>query len=82
MLRSQLPLSYWTGLLQAHGDLGGNCRADGTRTRTPYAGPPPEFWSDELSAVAYNNTMREAAGAEMGCHHAPVLALAQQHRRC
>jgi hypothetical protein len=53
MLMKSSDVAYWRSLHEQYGDLGGNVRFDRARVRTPWGGPPPEFWSSEDTLAAW-----------------------------
>jgi len=60
MLRHNSSLDYWKTLWETYHDLGGNLCPDGMRVRTPWAGPPPEYWSgDQQGEAAMNRYLKQ-----------------------
>jgi hypothetical protein len=52
MLDHNDDLKYWKDLWESFGDMGGNLCPDGMRVRTPWAGPPPNYWSGDADGEA------------------------------
>ena len=51
-------------LQETYGDLGGHCMPNGTRVRTPYAGPPPLYWSSPEPYAAWVSKVGAEAADE------------------
>jgi hypothetical protein len=65
MLMHSNSLDYWEELWDKYGDLGGHCRTNGVRVRTPWAGPPPEYWSDGVKGQAAMERFLKRSPAEV-----------------
>jgi len=53
-LKFNADVTYWRVLYKRYGDFGGNVQPDGVKVRTPFAGPPPQFWSSRQAFDAWS----------------------------
>jgi hypothetical protein len=72
MLQHNDDLDDWKNVWEKYSDLGGNRCPNGTRMRTPWAGPPPEFWScGEAGTAAMKEFMKKNPTVEASPFHKP-----------
>eukprot|EP00325_Prymnesiales_sp_UTEX-LB-985_P022374 CAMPEP_0174732462 /NCGR_PEP_ID=MMETSP1094-20130205/59459_1 /TAXON_ID=156173 /ORGANISM="Chrysochromulina brevifilum, Strain UTEX LB 985" /LENGTH=177 /DNA_ID=CAMNT_0015934981 /DNA_START=73 /DNA_END=606 /DNA_ORIENTATION=- len=60
MLERHGDVAFWRDLHEKFADVGGNVQQDGIRVRTPWAGPPPKYWSTLSAAVAWTKANASA----------------------